>query len=72
MKFVIRVKPNARQAKVEKLNDNEFLVRVRSPAKEGKANEETIELLSEYFDIPKTRIEIFKGHKSKIKLINID
>lgn len=38
----------------------------------GKANKAVIELLSEFFDIPKSRIMIVTGHTGRNKIIDID
>ena len=57
--------------KVEKINENEFILQVKAPPKEGRANQEVIELLSEYFHVSKSRIKIIKGHKSKNKIMEI-
>ena len=71
MKISVKVKANAKQEKVEKLNDREFAVWVREEAMEGKANKALVGILSEYFDVAKTRISILKGKKNKNKLVNI-
>ena len=71
MKIFAKVKPNSKEAKVEKFSEDRFVLRVRAPAKEGKANEAVIELLSGYFNIPKSRILITRGHKIKDKVIEI-
>lgn len=71
MKILVKVKPNSRQEKVEKIGENDFVVNVNYPAKEDKANRRAIELLSEYFDIAKTKIIILRGHNSRNKIIEI-
>ncbi len=71
MKVSIKVKPNSKENTVEKLADNEFVVKVKSPPTEGKANNELIRILSEYFDAPKTHIVILKGFKSRQKIVEI-
>lgn len=71
MKIFARVKPNSKEEKLEKVSDNEFILWVKAPAKEGRANEAAVELLSNYFDMAKSRITIIKGHKSKNKIIEI-
>lgn len=71
MKFNIKVKANSKAEEIEKLSVNEYRVKVKSPAKEGKANEAVISLLSKYFDIPKSRVIIIKGHKNKNKTVEI-
>ena len=71
MRITIRLKPGSKEEKVEKTGENEFSVRVNQPAREGKANHRLIELLSEYFDIPKSRISILRGHKARNKVLEI-
>jgi len=70
MKISVRVKPNMKEEKVERVDDV-FTVYVKEPAKEGKANRAVIELLSEYFKVPKSKIVILSGMKSKQKIIEI-
>ena len=71
VRITVRIKPGSRTEAVEKLSDNEFLVRVRAPAIEGKANKALISALSEYFDIPKSRISIAGGLGSKNKIVDL-
>ncbi len=72
MKIVVQVKPNAKANEIDKINDGEYVVRVKAPPKENKANEELINVLAEYFKVPKSRIRILKGHGSKTKVVEID
>ncbi len=71
MKIAVKVKPNAKAVSVEKTGERDFTVRVKAPAKEGKANEAVVEALSGYFDIPKSRISISVGHGGKNKIVEI-
>lgn len=71
MRISVRVKPNAKKELVEKAGPNEYTVRVKAPAKEGKANDALVEALSEHFGVPKSRITIASGHGSKTKIIDI-
>ena len=72
MRITIRIKPNSRQEAVTETANNEFLLNVKAPAIEGRANKAAIELLSEYFVIPKSRISIIKGLKSRVKVLEIN
>lgn len=72
MNISVKVKPNSKAEKVEKISDAEFLLSVKSAPKENKANKAAVELLSEYLDIPKSRITIIRGHRSSNKIISID
>lgn len=70
MKLSIRVIPNARKSEV--VEEAGFLkVKVDSPAKEGKANKRLVEILADYFKVPKSKIRILKGQNSKNKLVEI-
>lgn len=71
MKIKVKVKPNAKQESVEKTGEKDFLLRVKAPAREGRANQAVVELLSEYFNLPKSGISIVRGEKSKNKVVNL-
>lgn len=66
------VKPRASKSSVERINEHTYHVLVRSSPIDGDANTEVIEVLSEYFNIPKSLITIIKGVTSKRKIIEID
>jgi len=71
MKIFIKVKTNSKINSVERVGRNNYILRVNAPAREGKANGAVMELLSEYLNIPKSRISILKGLTSKNKIISI-
>ncbi len=70
-RICLKVKPGSSKERLERITNNEFLARVNAPAQEGKANAAAIKLLSEYFDIPKSRIIIVRGERSRDKVIEI-
>ena len=70
MKIYVRVKTNMREERVER-EDEAYAVSVKEPAKENKANRAVIELLSEYFKVPKSQVFILSGLRSKHKIIEI-
>ena len=51
--------------------DGVLEVSVSSAPVDGKANEEMLELLSDYFEVAKSAIEIVGGHKSRQKTIEL-
>ena len=71
MRITVKLKPGSKEERVEKTGKNEFSIRVNAPAHEGRAKELLIELVGEYFDIPKSRISIIRGHKIRNKVLNI-
>lgn len=71
MKIFVKAKPRAKDNKIEKIDDSNFVVSVREAPVKGKANEAIIESLAEYFNVGKSDIEIIRGHKAKEKIIEI-
>jgi uncharacterized protein (TIGR00251 family) len=71
MRIDLLVKPNSRKEKVEKLPDGSYRLSVSAPAREGRANEAVIDALSKFFSLPKSRIQIIKGHHGKKKIVDI-
>ncbi len=51
MKIQVRVKPNSRTEEINQEGDK-FVVKVKEPPKEGKANQEVIKLLAKHFGLP--------------------
>ncbi len=76
LKITLKVIPNARQNEiiVESFQEDKLSAKLRISAQpiEGKANKAVIEFLSEYFDVPKSRIELKSGLTSKNKLLIIE
>jgi hypothetical protein len=68
----VKVKPNSKKTGVEIGVNNEYILRVREKAQDGKANVAAIKLLSEYLKIPRSRVSIIKGHTSRNKIVSID
>jgi hypothetical protein len=66
----VKVKPNSREDKIEKIDGNVYNISVKTPAKEGKANISVIKLLSKYFEVSFRKI-IVKNSTSRTKLIEI-
>jgi uncharacterized protein len=54
------------------MEDGSYIVRVRVPPEDGKANERICELLGEFFKKPKSGIKILSGHKSKKKIVGVE
>jgi len=64
------VKPNSRTEEVSQ-EGHSFIVRVREPPREGKANQAVIKLLAEYFRVPKSQVRILSGLRSRNKVIEV-
>lgn len=70
-KINVKVKPNSKTEEVIPEDSNSFIVRVKAPPVEGKANRAVIKALAKHFDIPESRLAIIKGLTSKTKVIQI-
>ena len=71
MRIVIQVKPNSKKPGIEKKENGEYIVRVNAPPVDGKANLAVIEMLSDFFDVPKSHVQILQGTSSKKKRVEI-
>lgn len=73
MQVSVRVKAGSKKGPLVEPNllDDSLVVYVREQAVEGKANRAVVELVAKYYDVPKTRVEIVRGHTSKIKQVRI-
>ena len=70
MTIKVRVIPQARKIKVQSLPEG-LKVYVNSPATEGRANKELIEVIARYYKVKKRNIVIIRGQKQKNKVIQI-
>jgi uncharacterized protein len=68
----VRVTSNAKEAHVVKVGDDSFEVRVDERAVNGRANKRLLEILSEHFVVPKSRIFVTKGMRSGDKIVQIN
>lgn len=71
MKITVQVKPNSRTETVELLPDGTWVVRVRVPPIEGRANERVQELLAEHFGCAKSAVQLVSGARGKRKIFEI-
>ena len=71
MKIFVKAKPMARKESVEKISDTNFVVSVKEPPRDGKANEAILKALAEYFGVGRQNIRIILGHSAKQKIIQI-
>ena len=71
MKINVKAKPNSREEKVEKIDENNFVVSVKEPPEKGKANEAIRNALAVYFKTGSSRVKIVSGYSSRNKVIEI-
>ena len=71
MKISVKVKPNAKEKKIEKLAGGSFLVWVKAKPQDGLANYAVREALADYFGVSRSRVIIISGQTSKKKIFEI-
>jgi len=70
MKIPVKVKPSSRTEELDR-EGGIFIVKVKEPAKDGKANQAVIKLLAEHFSVSKSQVRILSGFKSRNKVIEV-
>ncbi len=71
MRIFVTVKPRARKKSVVKIDRTHYEVSVTVPPEEGKANKAVQDVLAEFLDVPKSRLTLSSGEKSKEKVFEI-
>lgn len=71
MLLYLKIKPNQRFDQIEG-SEGDWVVRVKAPAIDGKANEHLINYLSDVLDLPKSKIRLKKGQTNRLKCLEVD
>jgi uncharacterized protein (TIGR00251 family) len=71
MLIKVKVFPEAKEEGIVKRADDEFEVRVKEKAEEGRANRAVIRMLANYFKISESKIRLIKGFKERNKIFEI-
>ena len=71
MRISVRAKTNAKKESVEKLSDKAFVVSVKEPPVEGRANWTVCRAGAEYFGVSPSRVSIVSGQSAKNKIMEI-
>lgn len=66
----VKAKPNSKEEKVEKISEKDYIINVKEPAEDNKANFRVINILAKQFGVNHKEIKI-KNPKSRDKLIEI-
>jgi len=68
VKIRVKVTPSSKTEGVTREGDY-FVVKVKEPPKEGKANKAVVKLLAEYFGVSRRQVVISSGFKSRNKVV---
>jgi uncharacterized protein (TIGR00251 family) len=67
----VHVSTNANEARVVKVGESDFEVKVNEKAIGGRANRRLLEIMSKHFMVPKSRVRLVSGAKSRDKVLEI-
>lgn len=67
----LKISPNSSKNEIIKSEDGSIKVKITAQPIDGKANKALVEFLSKQLKIPKSSIEIIKGHTGKDKSLLI-
>ena len=75
MKLFITAKPRAREESVRKISatagEMHFLVSVKEPPVQGRANAAILKTLADYLDIAPSCLRIISGHTRRQKIVEV-
>ena len=67
----LRVQPGSKVDKVVDLQADRLKIRIQAPAVDGKANTQLVKFLADQFAVPKSSVQIARGHTGKAKTVVI-
>ena len=71
MKLFIHAKPSSKTASVQKLDDTHYIISIKEPPKENKANFAIMKALAERFGTSLACVRLVSGASSKQKTFEI-
>jgi uncharacterized protein YggU (UPF0235/DUF167 family) len=71
MKIFVKAKPGAREEKVVKVDDINYVVSVKERPVEGRANFAIGLALAKYFNVPNYEVKLISGTSSRQKIFEI-
>ena len=67
----VKIKPDSKEDKIVQKNETSFIVHVKEPAEENRANKKMVELMAEKFKVVKSKVRIVTGHHQPSKILDI-
>lgn len=71
MKISVIAKPQSNKELVEKMDEGNFVVHVKEPPIDGRANRAIVKALADYFGTSTSQVRIVLGHTSRHKIVEI-
>jgi uncharacterized protein (TIGR00251 family) len=67
--FALHVQPGAKRSAAAGLHGERLKLRIAAPALDGRANDALIAFVAERLGVPRTRVAVAKGERSREKLV---
>lgn len=67
----LQVQPNARRSEFAGLHGERLKVRIAAPAVDNKANQLLLDFIAERFQLPRGKVMIAQGERSRAKIVRI-
>lgn len=71
MYIKVRVAAGVKKESFVKKTEDSFLVSVKEPAEQNRANTRVVELVAEHFEVSPKQIRIISGHHSPSKILSL-
>lgn len=71
MRINVTAKPKKKKEYVEQVSPTQYIVSVKEPAEQGRANQAIIKALAEYFSVPQSEIILVSGQTNKLKTFDV-
>ena len=70
--LAIRVQPRAKRTEVAGERGGAVVIRVSAPPVDGRANAAVTRLIAERLSVPRSAVEIVRGHGTRDKQVRVD
>ena len=71
MRIQVTARPGSKRASVEMIGPGEYVVAVKEPPIEGRANQAIIRALAEHLRLPPSRVVLVSGKTGKKKVFEV-
>ena len=71
MRIFVKAKPNSKEEYIEKIDETHFVVAVKEPPRQGRANNAIAQALADYFHTSQSNVRLISGFSSKQKVFEI-
>ena len=67
----MQIQPRSSKDQIVGLHNGRLKIKISAPPVDGKANQALIEFIAKALGVSKSKVEIVKGHSSKLKTLQI-